>query len=273
MQGASEPRTASQTAVSAAKTRAYHYAFDDEPKILADSIARRLLTPDEAPILARDGDAKSRASVVLRSRYAEERLEAAVARGVEQYILLGAGLDSFAYRQPSWASGLKIIEIDQPGSQADKRRRVIEAGITPPANLQYAPIDFEKMTLREGLLANGVDLTRPTFMSCLGVLIYLTAEAVDAIFELVAELPKGSEIAFSYYSRSGVPEGFFESVAKLNEPFLTFFEPEELARDLKARGFGEVELLSREAQRRYFRGRADGLDSPPWFQMAAAVVG
>jgi methyltransferase (TIGR00027 family) len=216
----------------------------------------------------------ARAAVLLRSRYAEDRLEAAAERGIQQYVILGAGLDSFPHRQPPWARTLSIFEVDQPASQLDKRRRVAHAGLKVPDNLTYVAIDFDEVTLRDGLAASGLNFAEPAFFSCLGVLGYLTREAALAIFELVSEFPKGSEIVFSFYPAPGsLPTGFSDFVKQVNEPLRTFFQEDVLMRDLKALGFGEVALLSpEEAQRRYFTGRGDALTAPQWLGLAAAVV-
>jgi methyltransferase (TIGR00027 family) len=195
-------RDASRTALGVAAIRAIHQLLDGEPKILHDPIAARLLDPDVLGAIstgaARTEDPAVRAlrsRVVLRSRYAEDRLALAAGRGVRQLVVLGAGLDTFAYRQPCWARQLSIFEVDHPASQADKRARLRRAGVPTPPNLQFAPIDFETISLGGGLRASTLDFRTPTFFSCLGVLVYLTREAVDAVFDLVAGFPSGSEHA------------------------------------------------------------------------------
>src|SRR3569833_2473723 len=174
-------RSASMTARGVAMLRAAHQLIDAPPPILDDPVIVRLLGPDaEARIRSEVERAQSapargiRSHVKLHSRYTEDRLHAAVGRGVDQYVLLGAGLDTFAYRQPHWARSLTIIEVDHPSSQADKRRLLATAGVDVPSNVRYADVDFEHETLADGLRRAGVDFQRPTFFSWLGVTMSLT---------------------------------------------------------------------------------------------------
>ncbi len=153
-------RGASSTAVGVAMLRAAHMLFDGLPRILDDSVVVALLGPgtvahirERAPAYREARAMALRTHVLLRSRFAEERLRDALERGVTQFVALGAGLDTFAYRQPPWARALRIFEVDHPASQAAKRERLAEAGIDVPANVVYAPIDFEHDTLAAGLRA------------------------------------------------------------------------------------------------------------------------
>jgi methyltransferase (TIGR00027 family) len=262
---------ASFTAIIAAKSRAIHQIYAAAPRILDDPIAARLLGADfdgTGPV-----PTGPNTSVALRSRWAEDRLAEAVQRGVSQVVVLGAGLDTFAYRQPAWGDKLRVFEVDHHASQEDKRRRLAEGGVSIPSNLEFVPIDFEKTTLRDGLKASSLDFRKPTFFYCLGVMGYLTAEAVMTIFEVVAEFPAGSEIAFTYFAERP-PAEVLTMTSQVGEPLLSHFDPEALKSDLLKMGFGEVVRLTREeADRRYFQGRTDGLCAPEWPVMAAAVVG
>ncbi len=130
--------------------------------------------------------------VVVRSRFAEDCLEAAFERGVRQYVILGAGLDTFAWRQPAWASGLRIFEVDQAGSQQDKQDRVARAGLAAPPNLVFVPVDFETEPLGQCLSGAGVDLRAPVFFSWLGVTPYLDEAAIDDVLRVVAGGPPGT---------------------------------------------------------------------------------
>ena len=275
-------RPASRTALAVAAMRALHQFHDGAPKILDDPVSARLLGEERTrTILSRMGNADDparnamRAHVLLRSRFAEERLESAVRRGIVQAVALGAGLDTFAYRQPPWAARLRLFDVDHPASQDEKRRFLEQAGIGVPANVRFVPIDFETTSLAQGLAAGRVDFAVPTFFSCLGVMTYLTREAIDAIFRVVAGFPSGSEIAFSYRP-AGRPPGsvFAASVRAVGEPWISELEPDALARDLRAMGFeGIEELRAEEADRRYFAGRADGLRPPASRSIAAAIAG
>src|SRR5208282_3764615 len=189
MADAAPPRNSSRTALGVAALRAVHQLLDGEPKILDDPIAARLLDADVLQQL-RSNPARPhepltkglRSHVVLRNRYAEERMAQAVQRGVRQCVLLGAGFDTFAYRQPDWARSLRIYEVDHRATQEDKRQRLQSASIPIPANLEFVAIDFESASLRQGLQTSTLNFSQPVFFSCLGVLVYLTREAADAVF-------------------------------------------------------------------------------------------
>ena len=195
----------SKTALAVAALRAVHQLVDAPPRILDDTVVTRLFDPAYLDQLRahpeRYQTAQSRAlraHVLVRSRYAEDCLAQAVARGVTQYAILGVGYDTFAYRQPAWAKGLHIFEVDQPASQQDKRARLQRAGISVPANVTYAPIDFETTALDVGLREAGFDFTRATFISWLGVMMYLSPAAAEAVLRFVTGLPQGSEIVFTF---------------------------------------------------------------------------
>jgi len=219
-----------------------------------------------------------RAHVVLRSRFAEDRLADAVRHGVRQYVLLGAGLDTFALRQPEWAKNIRIVEIDQPATQAKKRARLDELGIVAPSNVTYHPVDFETTTLSDALPAAGVDVSAPVFFSWLGVTMYLTEDAVDRVLQTVAQLPRGTEIVFTFATPPDPNEeparvSFAQRAAEVGEPWITFFAPEALEERLRAFGFTTVTFLTPEvARERYFSHRADGLEAPRRVSVVSAIV-
>jgi methyltransferase (TIGR00027 family) len=274
-------RQASRTALGVTAVRAIHQLMDGEPKILADPIAARLLSGDAVAVLeehvgrSRDPAALDlRARVVLRSRYSEDRLAAAFERGIRQCVALGAGFDTFAYRQPAWAQSMRLFEVDHGGTQAEKLRRLAAAGVPIPSNLEFVAIDFEKVSLDEGLNASTLDFSQPAFFSCLGVFVYLTREAVDAVFRLVATFPAGSEIAFTYASAKSQRSALARTVQRAGEPWQTFFDPADLTRDLHAFGFSQVSILdAAQAERTYFAGRSDDLRVPAGASIASAIVG
>jgi methyltransferase (TIGR00027 family) len=263
--------------------RAAHMLLDGGPKILHDPVTVRLLGPsveaqlrERAAYFADPGARRIRVHVVLRSRFAEERFAQAVARGATQMVQLGAGLDTFAYRQPSWSGGVRLFEVDHPASQVAKRERLAAAGIALPQNLTYAPVDFEHETLDAGLARAGFDPAQVTFVSCLGVLVYLTMEAIDGLFGWVAKLPGGSECAFTFGGTAGPDRPgaarIAARVAELGEPFRTPMELDDVRRVLAHAGLGEPEL-PREAQVAGWMGpRMDGLEAPKRNRMAAVVV-
>jgi len=274
-------RKASRTALNVAMLRAVHQTLDGQPKILDDPIAAVMLGDEfDQQITAYADRAREPwimelgSQVVLRSRFAEDRLADAVRRGVRQCVILGAGFDTFAYRQPDWARGLRIFEVDHQGTQEEKRRRLARAGISQPANLQYVAIDFESTTLRQGLQRSSLDFSTPTFFSCLGVLVYLTRDAVDAIFELVAGFPQASEIAFTFSTPDRAVSDLADRVSLLGEPWQTHFNREEIVQHLAALGFQETSMLNTdEAERTLFQRRGDGLHTPRRGGIAIAVVG
>jgi len=282
-------RGSSTTALGVAALRAAHQLVDGEPKILDDGVALRILDAQALEHIRSRPAALSapwvlglRSHVVLRSRYAEDRLAEAVQRGLRQYVSLGAGFDTFPYRQPEWARVLRIFEVDHPASQRAKRARLESAGIEIPGNVEFVAIDFEHVSLREGLAASRLDHNQPAFFSCLGVLVYLTEAAADAVFQVVASFPTSSEIVFTFSapeSALGPKEAerraaMVAMVENMGEPWRTHFDPEVLQRRLKELGFLEMSTLTpAEAEEKYFRGREDGLRPPRRGQIARAVVG
>ncbi len=279
MNDAPRPRDSSKTALGVAALRAVHQLVDGEPKVLDDPIAARLLNAEAlkqmqaSPRVHEPWTKGMRAHVVLRSRHAEERMALAAQRGLRQCVMLGAGYDTFAYRQPGWARDWRIYEVDHPGTQEDKRRRLRAAGIAVPANLAYVAIDFESVSLRDGLRASTLDFSRPAFFSCLGVLVYLTRAAVEAVFQLVASFPEGSEIVFTFSAPESAQSPVATRAQAAGEPWQTHFEPETLRRELAALGFSEISFLTpEEAQRAYFQGRTDGLQAPRRGSIASAII-
>jgi methyltransferase (TIGR00027 family) len=197
----------SQTAIRTAMRRAAHYLLDAEPKILADGFARALagFSTDEEFLRAFQAVPNAhipwlRMSFALRNRLAEDELAKAVKQGTTQYIILGAGLDSFAYRQPDLVRSLDVYEVDHPASQAWKRERVRALGIPVPPTLHYAPVDFERTSLTEGLTTAGLKRHESAFFTWLGVTQYLTRDAVLRTMREVAALSTAEK-----HARGGVP--------------------------------------------------------------------
>jgi methyltransferase (TIGR00027 family) len=274
------PRAASGTAHGVAVLRAAHLIVDGKPPVLNDTVIARLLGGDiEAHLRAHVDDLQTpptrglRSHVVLRSRFAEDTLMDAVADGAEQYVLLGAGLDTFAYRQPSWARGLTVVEVDHPASQAAKRAALAAAGIEIPPNVRFADVDFERETLAHGLARCGVHTTKRTFFSWLGVTMYLTREAIEATLRTVLSFPKRSGIVFTYAHAESAASKLAEGSASAGEPWVSYFTPEEVEAMLRSLGFSDTSFLSREeAVRRYYANRTDGFDAPPRVTIVSARV-
>lgn len=259
---------ASRTAFRVAHRRAVHQILD-HPPILDDPIAVPLLGRDfvvdpgqEAHPFAR----AFRAFMVARSRLAEDQLAHAVEQGVRQYVILGAGLDTFAFRNPF--PELRVFEVDFPSTQEWKRQLVSEASIAIPPNLTFVPLDFEHKTLAAGLSEAGVELNRAAFFAWLGVVPYLTLDAFRASILAIAQLPRYTAVSLDF---AIAPEKLgpraraaFEilagRVAAAGEPFRLLFTPETLESELRTAGFSDVEMIgAEELNRRYFSNRSDGL--------------
>ena len=264
----------SHTAYRVAVSRAAHQLLD-EPRVLEDPIALAIVGAAAvaairaAPLRYRLPPARYlRAFLVARSRVAEEALAHAVRRGVRQYVVLGAGLDTFAYRNPYPAEDLTVFEVDHPATQAWKRAQLETAGIALPPSLRFVAVDFETQQIGEPLAAAGLRAGEPAFFSWLGVSMYLTRAAIGATLRYVAGLPRGSGIVFDYAVppaglspvRRLVVHALLKRVAAAGEPWKTFFEPRALAAELRALGLSELEDLGpEELNARFFGERSDGL--------------
>jgi methyltransferase (TIGR00027 family) len=257
----------SRTAWAAAAHRAAHQVLEGG-RIFADPLALRILGKD-AEAAIRDAEQhpsrrRMRIFIAIRTRFAEDALAAAVERGVRQLVVLGAGLDTYAYRS-TFGEQLRIFEVDHPATQAWKRERLEEAAIPIPYSLTFAPIDFERQTLGQGLAAAGFDESQPTFFTWLGVVPYLTEDAVWSTLSFIASLPRGAHVVFDYSDPpdSLPPElrAWHEKraahVAELGEAWLTFLEAGQLHPRLKALGFSEIEDLGpAQIAARFFPDRA-----------------
>ena len=263
-----------------------HVLLDDPPPIFEDRLALRLLDPgaerairDHSDRFRTPASRALRSDVLVRSRYAEDRLAEAVCQGIRQYVILGAGLDTFAYRQPSWARDLRIIEVDHAASGRDKRERLERAGIVSPPNVRYVAADLEADALGPLLEGAGLDPSRPAFVACLGVLIYLSEGAANAIVATVGGLASGSEFVFTFSrpdaSTTGppAPGSAAARVAAAGEPWCTRFEPDVVVARLRAAGFSSINLLfAGDVTERYLRERTDGLRAPARGVIADALV-
>jgi methyltransferase (TIGR00027 family) len=266
----------SATAYRVAIRRAQHQVIDDDPKVLDDPMALPIIGGEAAARLKDESDGRQgrfaravRAFMVARSRYAEDELARAVARGATQYVILGAGLDTFAYRNPYAAGALRVFEVDHPATQEWKRGRVAAAGIAATGSVTYAPVDFEKQALPEGLARAGFQADAITFFSWLGVTMYLEPAAIKATLGYIASTPRGGGVALDYaVPRSSLSwmgrialDVMSRRVARSGEPLRTFFDPRELVAQMRAIGFSSVEDLGKEEiNARYFKNRADGLE-------------
>ncbi len=271
----------SKTALGVGILRAMHRLVDREPWVVDDPVSLQLFGVAARAALASDDprfagvrDDALRGHVLVRSAFAEARLRAAVARGVRQCVLLGAGYDTFAFRQPAWMRGVRVVEVDVPETQHDKRDRMLAAGIAVPPNVAFAAIDFERTSLDDGLAAAGFDAGAPAFFSWLGVMMYLTRDAVDGVFRFVAARPRESEIAFTFTvpAREGDDGGLASRVAAVGEPLRTRITGADLAASLRAHGFREVTIVTPDETRALLGRRADALTVPNRESLGAAIV-
>jgi methyltransferase (TIGR00027 family) len=268
-----EANRPSLTAHGAALHRAAHQIVDTPP-VFTDPLALQIVGPQAAGELLAGRDrhahlaaSRLRAFVAVRSRYTEDCFAEAAAAGLDQYVVLGAGLDTFAYR--TGRPGLRIFEVDHPATQGWKRERLANAGIAIPETLTYAPVDFERETLHDGLKRAGLDFDKPAFFAWLGVVPYLSREAIETTLGFVArDMKPASEILFDYAepmegrdtAGSRALAELTKRVAEIGEPLRSFFKPEELQRDLRALGFSFVEDAGAAVlNARYFQERKDGL--------------
>ena len=276
----------SSTAFSVAMRRAAHQLLDD-PKVFDDPLALKMIGERGLERLKAEIGARHqtpygrlmRAYLAARSRYAEDRLGAAYEAGVRQYLVLGAGLDTFAWRNPY--PDLEVVEVDHPSTQAWKLARLAASGVEAPATLAFAPVDFQTQTLAEGLAASPFDRAKPAFVSWLGVSMYLDEAAAMHTLDQLAALPAGSETVFDFRvtAESLDPlarvayEALAARVAASGEPFRSAFDPDAFPGRLSALGFGEVEVLDSAALNRlYFDGRSDGLRLTGPGRIARAAV-
>ena len=259
--------TPSRTAWAAAAHRAAHQVLEGG-RIFADPLAVRILGEDADRAIRRAAAGPlargMRIFIAARTRFAEDALAAAVEDGVRQLVILGAGLDTYAYRGEH-RERLRIFEVDHPATQAWKRERLAVAAIPIPVSVAFAPVDFDRLTLADGLAAAGFDAGRRAFFTWLGVVPYLGGDAVWATLGFVAGLAGGAQVAFDYgeppdalpEDRRAAHEARASRVAEVGEPWVTFFAPEELRARLAATGFSRVEDLGpRQIAARYFPAHA-----------------
>ncbi|MFF0493460.1 class I SAM-dependent methyltransferase [Nocardia sp. NPDC004068] len=265
--------TPDNTAVRTALWRALHLLVDAPPPVLRDEIGLALAAPDpdwrRRPDMDPEGTRRTRASIVGRARFLDDLVAERAAAGVDQYVVLGAGLDTFVQRNPEIAARTTVFEIDQPETQQWKRRRLVELGYGVPDRLRLVPVDFEADdSWRDRLLDNGFDPRRPAVVSSTGVSMYLTRTAIAAMLRQIASLAPGSTLAMTFLLPMDHldPElrREFEPAVRgaraAGTPFISFFTPEEIVRLARESGFRTAEVVSgTDLADRYFTGRADGL--------------
>jgi methyltransferase (TIGR00027 family) len=276
----------SDMAQQAAILRGVHQLLDAEPRVLDDPLALRILGPGTEQWVREHLDdwrpawmGAGRGLTVIRSRFAEDELLQALAAGTRQYVVLGAGLDTFAYRRRDLAGRLTVFEVDHPATQAWKRARLAETGIAIPPHVRYVPLDFQASSLEAALPAGGFDRAAPAFFSWLGVTYYLTPQATLDTLRFIAGQRATAGVVFDFaLDDTDLTQQYRDSMRRLlermarrGEPWLTRFHPPALVALLHSLGFRRAQRLTPElAWKRYLSGRTDNLGSNQAVQVMAA---
>jgi len=261
------------TAVRVALWRAMHVQVDPPPHVLEDEVGLRLAAPDDGwrdrPDMDPDGTRWFRASIVVRARFIEDLVVEQADQGVDQYVILGAGLDTFVQRRPELASRLQVFEIDQPGPQAWKRRRLAELGYEVPQWLRLVPVDFEEGgSWWDQLLEAGFDPAQPAVVVSTGVTMYLSKEANAATLRQMAELAPGSTFAMTFLLPQELVEDILrpgleaaeKGASAAGTPFISFYTSDEMSALAREAGFRDARHISADTlNERYFAERTDGL--------------
>ncbi|HEV7421601.1 MAG TPA: class I SAM-dependent methyltransferase [Mycobacterium sp.] len=264
--------TPDSTAIRTALWRALHLEVDAPPHVLDDRIGLQLAGVGadwrQRPDMNEYATPGVRASIVARARYIEDLVTEQADHGVAQYVLLGAGLDTFAQRRPEIASNITVFEVDQPGPQAWKRQRLVELGFGVPASLRLVPVDFETTSWWDGLLANGFDASEPAVVASLGVSMYLTREATAATLAQSAALATGSTFAMTFMQPLELVDPDEQEMHRATNaaarasgtPFISYYAPDEILAMARDAGFTSARHVSAaDYTQRYFADRTDGL--------------
>lgn len=260
------------TAVRVALWRAMHVQVDPPPHVVNDEIGLQLVAPDadwrQRPDMDPQSTARVRASIVARARFIEDLVVEQSERGVGQYALLGAGLDTFAQRRPEIASRITVFEVDQPGPQAWKQRRLVELGFEVPNWLRFVPVNFETDSWWDRLLANGFDATKPAVVASAGVSMYLTRDATAATLRRIAALAAGSTLAMTFLRPLELVEPDERAAHQATDraarasgtPFISYYAPQQILAMARDAGFSTAQTVTAaDYTQRYFADRTDGL--------------
>jgi methyltransferase (TIGR00027 family) len=258
------------TAVRTALWRALHVQVDGEPHILEDEMGLKLIAPSdnwqERPDMK--FTKRLRASIVARARFIEDLITKQSKQGIDQYVILGSGLDTFAQRRPDIAAKLQLYEIDQPDTLAWKEQRLIELGFGIPGYLHFVPVNFETTSWWEALSKTNFDFKQPAVVACTGVSLYLTAEAINYTLSKIATLAPGSKLAMSFYlpmelldkEDKPVQEIAEKGAHKAGTPMISFFTPDEIESLAKKASFTDAKTITtKDMEQLYFANRPDNL--------------
>jgi len=260
--------------MGAAFQRAAHLVVDGEPKIFTDVLAQRLLgLSDDDVVRTREHFPVSTSTWVLRSRFAEDRLADAVTRGVSQYVILGAGLDTFAYRATGALGTVRVFEVDTPESQSWKRRRLEELDVVIPPTSVFVPCDFETQSVADAFARSSFDRDKPAFVSWLGVTQYLNRAAIGETLSWIAGLGPATEVVFTHCAPDARSHPSVRYAEQTGAQFVSFFAPNEMETLLHEVGFAATQPLKpEEAHTMYFSGRTDALDVDQFERLVWARV-
>jgi methyltransferase (TIGR00027 family) len=268
------PVAPEHTAVRVALWRALHVQIDPAPHVFTDEVGLKLVGEEgwrNRPDMKPDFSKSMRASIVGRARFIEDLVEEQVKLGVTQYVILGAGLDTFVQRKSEIASRTQVFEVDQPGPQTWKQNRLKEVGMSPPSYLHFVPVDFEAgQSWWERLSASGFDAKKPAIVVSTGVSMYLSKETNMTTFKQMAKLAPGSTYAMTFMlaldllppPEKGVMEFVMKRAAESGTPFLSLFSPDEILSMAKEAGFRSSQYVSaQDLYQKYFAQRNDGLNA------------
>ncbi|HUZ59470.1 MAG TPA: class I SAM-dependent methyltransferase [Hanamia sp.] len=260
------------TAVRTALWGALHIEIDAKPHILEDETGLQLIAPDkdwhQRPDMDLEFTKRLRASMVARARFIEDLIIEQSKKGIRQYVILGAGLDTFAQRRPDIASRLHVYEIDQPGTQTWKQQRLIELGFGVPKWLHFAPVNFEISPWWDQLLTAGFDIHKPAVVACTGVTLCLTKQAISDTLHQMAKLAPGSKLAMTFYLPIDLIDEEDKPLQQISEkgarnagtPMISFFTPDEILALANEAGFKESRIISsKDLEQYYFTNRTDNL--------------
>jgi methyltransferase (TIGR00027 family) len=271
--------------VRTALWRTLHVEIDAPPHVLVDRVGLQLAQPDpdwrDRPDMNEYATGGVRASIVARARFIEDLVTDQFEHGVKQYVLLGAGLDTFVQRRPEIASRMTVFEVDQPEPQAWKRQRLVELGMGVPEWLRFVPVNVETDSWWDGLLANGFDPSMPAVVASLGVSMYLTAEATAVTLRQCATLAPGSTVAMTYMLPVELVEPDEQPILRATDaaarasgtPFISYYSPDDVLAMARDAGFATARsVTAADYTERYFVDRADGLRPFTTEQMLVATT-
>lgn len=272
-----QEQTASKTALATAYMRAAHQVLDQPPFLFEDPVAMAILGPKAHSVIQEHlprhqsaSGAALRTHVCLRARHAEDRLAQAVTDGLDAYVLVGAGYDTFALRRPGWAQGLLVVEVDHPATQAAKRSRLAQAGFPEPPDTLFVSADLSRESLGDALARYGLGRDKRLFFSWLGVTMYLEIPAIQATLRDMASFAPGSQAVVTYREHAGAQADtagktgtLADRVAQVGEAFVTCLNMTEMDALLESCGFDHREFLTPEqAEKRYFTPPRPDLPAP-----------